>query len=171
MDFYDSIFQYDLEVQNKITERLNSFFKSINLLKNESLINQPNNKESKYKHIQYVINEINSSNKFKTKLLLNQKKQLLLRMNNKNKNKINSKYYIYAKDMNKDNQKMDIIQIENTLNKKESNSDKYKQELELDDCFNQKKIYYEQKNEKENIIEEKKNISKLESDINKLYAI
>ena len=42
-------------------------------------------------------------------------------MNNKNKNKINSKYYIYAKDMNKDNQKMDIIQIENTLNKKKSN--------------------------------------------------
>ena len=170
MDFYDSIFQYDLEVQNKITERLNSFFKSINLLKNESLINQPNNKESKYKNIQYVINEINSSDKFKSKLILNQKKQLLLRMNNKNKSKINSKYYIYAKDMNKDNQKMDIIQIENTLNKKESNSDKFKQELELDDCFNQKKIYYEQKNEKENIIEEKKNISKLESDINKIVC-
>ena len=170
MDFYDSIFQYDLEVQNKLTERLNSFFKSINLLKNESLINQPNNKESKYKHIQYVINEINSSNKFKTKLLLNQKKQLLLRMNNKNKNKINSKYYIYAKDMNKDNQKMDIIQIENTLNKKESNSDKFKQELEFEGLFNQKKIYYEQKNEKENIIEEKNNITKLESDINKIVC-
>ena len=105
MDFYDSIFQYDLEVQNKLTERLNTFFKSINLLKNESLINHPNNTESKYKHIHDIINEMNSSNKFKSKLLLNQKKQLLLRMNNKNKNKLNSKYYIYAKDMNKDNQK------------------------------------------------------------------
>ena len=38
MDFYDSLFQYDLEVQNKLTERINSFIKSINVMKNESLI-------------------------------------------------------------------------------------------------------------------------------------
>ena len=171
MDFYDSIFQYDLEVQNKLTERLNTFFKSINLLKNESLINHPNNTESKYKHIHYIINEINSSNKFRSKLLLNQKKQLLLRMNNKNKNKLNSKYYIYAKDMNKDNQTMDIIEIENSLNKKESNIDTIKQELKLEKCFNQKKIYYdEQRNEKDNITEEQKNLNKIQSDINKIVC-
>ena len=166
MDFYDSIFQYDLEVQNKLTERLNTFFKSINLLKNESLINHPNNTESKYKHIHDIINEMNSSNKFKSKLLLNQKKQLLLRMNNKNKNKLNSKYYIYAKDMNKDNQKMDIIEIENSLNKKESNIDKFKQQLELEKCFNQKTIYYDE----HNITEEKKDLIKLQSDIYKIVC-
>ena len=175
MDFYDSIFQYDLEIQNKLTERLNTFFKSINLLKNESLIIQPNNTESKYKHINYVINEINSSQKFKSKLLLNLKKQLLLRMNNKtkNKNKINSKYYIYAKDMNKDNKNIDIIEIENNVNKKESNIniDKFKHGLQLKNCFYQKSIYYEQnnENEKEDIIGEKYLI-KVQSDINKIVC-
>ena len=176
MDFYDSLFQYDLEIQNKLTERINTFIKSINLLKNESLINQPNNKDSKYKHINILIDEINTSNKFKTKLILNQKKQLLFRMNNKNKSKINSKYYIYAKDMNKDNQKIDIIQIDNTLLKKESNKEEnfptIKKELELEKCFNQKRIYFEKSKEKDknNISEEENNLNKLKSDINKIVC-
>ena len=176
MDFYDSLFQYDLEIQNKLTERLNSFIKSISLLKNESIINQPNNKDPKYKQINILIDEINTSNIFKTKLILNQKRQLLLRMNNKNKNKINSKYYIYAKDMNKDNQKIDIIQIDNTLLKKELNKEqnftKIQKNLELDKFFNQKKIYFEKSKEKDknNLSDEENNLNKLKLDINKIVC-
>ena len=174
MDFYDSLFQYDLEVQNKLTERINSFIKSINVMKNESLINQPINKDLKYKHIHTVIDEINSSNKFKTKLLLNQKKQLLIRMNNKNKSKINSKYYIYAKEMNQDNQKIDIIQIENALSKKdlslEQNFPKNIPKLKLDNCFNQKNIFYENDKKNGTFSEEEKILNKLKSDINKIVC-
>ena len=174
MDFYDSLFQYDLEVQNKLTERINSFIKSISVLKNETLINQPINKDLKYKHIQNVIDEINSSNKFKAKLLLNQKKQLLLRMNNKNKGKINSKYYIYAKDMNQDNQKIDIIQIENAKTKKdislESNYSVKYHDLKLENCFNQKNIFYENDIKKRIISEEENNLKKLKSDLNKIIC-
>ena len=169
MDFYDSLFQYDLEIQNKLTERLNKFFKSINLLKNESLINQSHTTDSKYKHIHYLIDEINASNKFKNKLLLNQKKQLLLRMNNKSK--INSKYYIYAKDMNQDNKKMDIIQIENYVTKREQYIEQeHKKEFEFENCFNQQKINYDQNNIKENFTEENNNLCKLKSDINKIVC-
>ena len=173
MDFYDSIYQYDLEVQNKIEERINSFIKSINLLKNESIIKYPNTKDSKYKHINNLIDEINTSNKFKQKLKSNQKKNLLLRMNNKNK--INSKYYIYAKDMNQDNQKIDIIEIENTLNQRESGIEPKKEEqpyLELEKCFNQQKINYDKNNEKEKqiISEEENNFNQIKSDINKIVC-
>ena len=177
MDFYDSLLQYDLKIQNNLIERLNSFIKSISLLKNESIINQTNNKDPKYKQINFLIDEINTSNKFKTKLILNQKKQLLFRMNNKNKNKINSKYYIYAKDMNKDNQKIDIIQIDNALLKQESktyieqNFPIIKKEFELDKCFNQKRIYFEKIKEKDiNISDEENNFNSLKSDINKIVC-
>ena len=174
MDFYDSLFQYDLEIQNKLTERINTFIKSINLLKNESLISHPNIKDSKYKHIDILIDEINTSNKFKTKLILNQKKQLLFRMNNKSK--INSKYYIYAKDMNKDNQKIDIIQVNNPLLKKESNKESnfpiIKKELDLEKCFNQKRIYFEKSKEKDkfNFTDEENNFNEIKSDINKIVC-
>ena len=33
MDFYDSIFQYDLEIENKIMKRLDKFLKLVNILK------------------------------------------------------------------------------------------------------------------------------------------
>ena len=183
MDFYDSLLQYDLEIQNKITERLNTFLKSINLLKNESLINQPNIKDTKYKHINILLDEINTSNKFKTQLLLNQKKQLLLRMNTKNKNKakINSKYYIYAKDMNKDNQKMDIYQIDDTILKKDSNKEQIYSYIytrgECDKIFDQKKICCENMkynntdiDKDGNIIDEENNLKKLKCDINKIVC-
>ena len=172
MDFYDSLLQYDLEVQNKLTERINIFIKSISLLKKESLINHPNVKDPKYKHINILLDEINTSNKFKNTLLLNHKKNLLIRMNNKNK--INSKYYIYAKDMNQDNQKMDIIEIENTKHKWDSNveskSTKIKPYLELEKGFNQKKINYDIINENKNISDEEKNFNKFKSDINKIVC-
>ena len=74
MDFYDSLLQYDLEIQNKITKKIKLFFQSINLFKNESFINNTNNKSPKEKHINNLLDEINLSNKFKNKLLLNQKK-------------------------------------------------------------------------------------------------
>ena len=183
MDFYDSLLQYDLEIQNKITERLNTFLKSINLLKNESLINQPNIKDTKYKHINILLDEINTSNKFKTQLLLNQKKQLLLRMNTKNKNKakINSKYYIYAKDMNKDNQKMDIYQIDDTILKKDSNKEQIYSYIytrgECDKIFDQKKICCENMkynntdiDKDGNIIDQENNLKKLKCDINKIVC-
>ena len=183
MDFYDSLLQYDLEIQNKITERLNTFLKSINLLKNESLINQPNTKDIKYKHINILLDEINASNKFKTKLILNQKKQLLIRMNakNKNKTKVNSKYYIYAKDMNQGNQKMDIYQIDDNFSKKDSNKEQIcsniNEKTEFEKIFNQKKIYYENikynSNDIDidnNVIDEKNNLKKLKCDINKIVC-
>jgi len=177
MDFYDSLFQYDLEVQNKLTERLNSFIKSINLLRNESQLNLSNIKNNKYKHINTLIEEINSSNKFKNKLLLNQKKNLLFKMNNKNK--INSKYYIYAKDMNKDNQKMDIIEIENGTNR-EPLMPRVKPQLELSKCFKQNtiEILCDNNNESQNetgkdhncISEEEKEMEKFKSDVNKIVC-
>jgi hypothetical protein len=173
MDFYDSIYQYDLEVQNKIEERINLFIKSINLLKNESIIKHPNIKDSKYKHINNLIDEINTSNKFKQKLILNQKRNLLLRMNNKNK--INSKYYIYAKDMNQDNKKMDIIEIENTNNQREFTIESKIEEqpnLELEKCFNQRKINYDKNDEieKEILKNDENKINIIKSDINKIVC-
>ena len=177
MDFYDSLFQYDLEVQNKLTERLNLFIKSINLLRNESQLNLSNNQNSKYKHINTLIEEINSSNKFKNKLLLNQKRNLLFKMNNKNK--INSKYYIYAKDMNQDNQKMDIIEIENGANKQPLIS-RVKPQLELSKCFKQNsiEILFDNNNESQteigkdhnNLSEEEKELEKFKSDVNKIVC-
>jgi hypothetical protein len=173
MDFYDSIYQYDLEVQNKIEERINLFIKSINLLKNESIIKHPNIKDSKYKHINNLIDEINTSNKFKQKLILNQKRNLLLRMNNKNK--INSKYYIYAKDMNQDNKKMDIIEIENTNNQREFTIESKIEEqpnLELEKCFNQRKINYDKNDEieKEILKNDENKFNIIKSDINKIVC-
>ena len=177
MDFYDSLFQYDLEVQNKLTERLNLFIKSINLLRNESQLNLSNHQNSKYKHINTLIEEINSSNKFKNKLLLNQKRNLLFKMNNKNK--INSKYYIYAKDMNQDNQKMDIIEIENGANKQPLIS-RVKPQLELSKCFKQNsiEILFDNNNESQteigkdhnNLSEEEKELEKFKSDVNKIVC-
>jgi hypothetical protein len=173
MDFYDSIYQYDLEVQNKIEERINLFIKSINLLKNESIIKHPNIKDSKYRHINNLIDEINTSNKFKQKLILNQKRNLLLRMNNKNK--INSKYYIYAKDMNQDNKKMDIIEIENTNNQREFTIESKIEEqpnLELEKCFNQRKINYDKNDEieKEILKNDENKFNIIKSDINKIVC-
>jgi hypothetical protein len=173
MDFYDSIYQYDLEVQNKIEERINLFIKSINLLKNESIIKHPNIKDSKYKHINNLIDEINTSNKFKQKLILNQKRNLLLRMNNKNK--INSKYYIYAKDMNQDNKKMDIIEIENTNNQREFTIESKIEEqpnLEFEKCFNQRNINYDKNDEieKEILRNDENKINIIKSDINKIVC-
>jgi hypothetical protein len=173
MDFYDSIYQYDLEVQNKIEERINLFIKSINLLKNESIIKHPNIKDLKYKHINNLIDEINTSNKFKQKLILNQKRNLLLRMNNKNK--INSKYYIYAKDMNQDNKKMDIIEIENTNNQREFTIESKIEEqpnLELEKCFNQRKINYDKNDEieKEILKNDENKFNIIKSDINKIVC-
>lgn len=177
MDFYDSLFQYDLEVQNKLTERLNTFIKSINLLRNESQLNLSNNKNIKYKHINTLIEEINSSNKFKNKLLLNQKKNLLFKINNKSK--INSKYYIYAKDMNQDNQKMDIIEIKNGTNKEPFLS-RLKPQLELSNCFKQNNIEILYNNNKEGqneagkdynfISEEEKEQERFKSDVNKIVC-
>ena len=177
MDFYDSLFQYDLEVQNKLTERLNLFIKSINLLRNESQLNLSNHQNSKYKHINTLIEEINSSNKFKNKLLLNQKRNLLFKMNNKNK--INSKYYIYAKDMNQDNQKIDIIEIENGANKQPLIS-RVKPQLELSKCFKQNsiEILFDNNNESQteigkdhnNLSEEEKELEKFKSDVNKIVC-
>ena len=172
MDFYDSLLQYDLQVQNKITERINLFIKSINFLKNESLKYNPNTNDSKYNHINNLINEINSSNKLKKKLLLNQKKNLLIRMSNKTK--VNSKYYIYAKDMNKDSQKIDIIEIEDDQNKRDSKIGpdhiKMKTGLEFEKCFNQKRIICNKSNDNENIPEEDKIYDRIKSDINKIVC-
>ena len=169
MDFYDTILQYDFEVQNKISERLNEFLKFINLIKNNYVINQYNNKNSNYKHITNLIEEINDSNKFKKILFLNNKKNILLRMSNKNKT--NTKYYIYAKDSSQDSQRIDINDIENTIYKKESNIDlKINSKLKLENFNNQKIINYNNREKNISELEEEKNINKFKSDVNKIVC-
>ena len=171
MDFYDSIYQYDLEMENKITNRLNNFLKFINILKSENPLNISNIGDTKYNHITEILEEIENSSKFKNRLLLNKKKNLLLRMNNKTK--VNSKYYIYAKNMNQNNHKMDIIEVKNSALKKDhdcldSNNFKKEKSFELGSVFNQKyiqddKIYTEENKEKD-VVE------MLKSDINKILC-
>ena len=166
MDFYDSIFQYDLEIENKITKRLNNFLKLINLLKNENPLNISNTGEMKYNHITDILEEIKNSTKFKSKLFINKKKNLLLRMNNKTK--VNSKYYIYAKNMSQNNHKMDIIEVKNNLSKKdeslESNGLKREKDDNIIKIFNQKNIILNVQND------ENKNNEMYKSDVNKIVC-
>ena len=166
MDFYDSIFQYDLEIENKITKRLNNFLKLINLLKNENPLNISNTGEMKYNHITDILEEIKNSTKFKSKLFINKKKNLLLRMNNKTK--VNSKYYIYAKNMSQNNHKMDIIEVKNNLSKKdeslESNGLKREKDDNIIKIFNQKNILLNGQND------ENKNNEMFKSDVNKIVC-
>lgn len=166
MDFYDSIFQYDLEIENKITKRLNNFLNLINLLKNENPLNISNTGEMKYNHITDILEEIKNSTKFKSKLFINKKKNLLLRMNNKTK--VNSKYYIYAKNMSQNNHKMDIIEVKNNLSKKEesleSNDLKREKDNNIIKIFNQKNILLNGQND------ENKNNEMFKSDVNKIVC-
>ena len=166
MDFYDSIFQYDLEIENKITKRLNNFLKFINLLKNENPLNISNTGEMKYNHITDILEEIKNSTKFKSKLFINKKKNLLLRINNKTK--VNSKYYIYAKNMSQNNHKMDIIEVKNNLSKKEesleSNDLKREKDNNIIKIFNQKNILLNGQND------ENKNNEMFKSDVNKIVC-
>ena len=172
MDFYDSIYQYDLEMENKITKRLDKFLNFINILKNENPLNVPNTDDKKYKHISEILEEIKNSTKFKNRLFINKKKNLLLRMNNKTK--VNSKYYIYAKNMSNNNHKIDIIEVKNVKNnilKKEDsldlNNGKIDKNLRLSEIFNQKYIKDKSENEEEN---PKDNIEKLKIDANKIIC-
>jgi len=169
MDFYDSIYQYDLEMENKITNRLDKFLKFINILKNENPLNVPNKEDKKYKHISEILEEIKNSTKFKNRLFINKKKNLLLRMNNKTK--VNSKYYIYAKNMSQSNHKMDIIEVKNNILKKEESLDlnnvKNDKKLDLSEIFNQKYIKIKSEIKEENIND---NIEMLKSDANKIIC-
>lgn len=169
MDFYDSIYQYDLEMENKITKRLDKFLKFINILKNENPLNVPNTEDKKYKHISEILEEIKNSTKFKNRLFINKKKNLLLRMNNKTK--VNSKYYIYAKNMSQSNHKMDIIEVKNNILKKEESLDlnnvKNDKKLDLSEIFNQKYIKIKSEIKEENIND---NIEMLKSDANKIIC-
>ena len=172
MDFYDSIFQYDLEIENKITKRLDKFLKLVNTLKNENPLNISNSGDFKYNHITNIFEEIKTSNKFKNKLFANKKKNLLLRMNNKTK--VNSKYYIYAKNMNQNNCKMDIIEVKHNLLKKDdslsSSSDNDQKEKICNFCetFNQKNILICNTEQEEQI--EKENLKILKSDTIKIIC-
>ena len=172
MDFYDSIFQYDLEIENKITKRLDQFLKLINTLKNENPLNISHTGDFKYNHITNIFEEIKSSTKFKNKLFANKKKNLLLRMNNKTK--VNSKYYIYAKNMNQNNCKMDIIEVKHNLLKKDdslsSSSDNDQKEKICNFCetFNQKNILICNTEQEEQI--EKENLKILKSDTIKIIC-
>ena len=149
MDFYDSIFQYDLEIENKITKRLNNFLKLINLLKNENPLNISNTGEMKYNHITDILEEIKNSTKFKSKLFIN-------------------KYYIYAKNMSQNNHKMDIIEVKNNLSKKEesleSNDLKREKDNNIIKIFNQKNILLNGQND------ENKNNEMFKSDVNKIVC-
>ena len=172
MDFYDSIFQYDLEIENKITKRLDKFLKLINTLKNENPLNISHTGDFKYNHITNIFEEIKSSTKFKNKLFANKKKNLLLRMNNKTK--VNSKYYIYAKNMNQNNCKMDIIEVKHNLLKKDdslsSSSDNDQKEKICNFCetFNQKNILICNTEQEEQI--EKEDLKVLKSDTIKIIC-
>ena len=171
MDFYDSIYQYDLEIENKITKRLNKFLKFINILKNENPLNISNTGDTKYTHITNILEEIKSSTKFKNRLFINKKKNLLLRMNNKTK--VNSKYYIYAKNMSQNNHKIDIIEVKNNLLKKDesldsNNNDQNEKSIKFCEIFNQKNILGNNKDFEEQ--KEKDNIEILKSDTNKIVC-
>ena len=171
MDFYDSIYQYDLEMENKITKRLNNFLKFINILKNENPLNISNTGDTKYNHITEILEEVDNSSKFKNRLLLNKKKNLLLRMNYKTK--VNSKYYIYAKNMSQNNHKMDIIEVKNSTLKKDNDSIdstyfKKERSFEIGTIFNQKNIQDDNTDIEEN--KEKDIIEMLKSDINKIIC-
>ena len=171
MDFYDSIYQYDLEMENKITNRLNNFLKFINILKNENPLNISNTGDIKYNHITEILEEIDNSSKFKNRLLQNKKKNLLLRMNYKTK--VNSKYYIYAKNMSQNNHKMDIIEVKNSALKKDYDSIdsayfKKEKSFEIGTIFNQKSIQDDNIDIEES--KEKDNIEMLKSDINKIIC-
>ena len=171
MDFYDSIYQYDLEIENKITKRLNKFLKFINILKNENPLNISNTGDTKYTHITNILEEIKSSTKFKNRLFINKKKNLLLRMNNKTK--VNSKYYIYAKNMSQNNHKIDIIEVKNNLLKKDesldsNNNDQKEKTIKFCEIFNQKNILGNNKDFEEQ--KEKDNIEILKSDTNKIVC-
>ena len=165
MDFYDSIYQYDLEMENKITNRLNNFLKFVNILKNENPLNISNTGDIKYNHITEILEEIDNSSKFKNRLLQNKKKNLLLRMNYKTK--VNSKYYIYAKNMSQNNHKMDIIEVKNSALKKDYDSIdsayfKKEKSFEIGTIFNQKSIQDDNIDIEES--KEKDNIEMLKSD-------
>ena len=171
MDFYDSIYQYDLEMENKITNRLNNFLKFVNILKNENPLNISNTGDIKYNHITEILEEIDNSSKFKNRLLQNKKKNLLLRMNYKTK--VNSKYYIYAKNMSQNNHKMDIIEVKNSSLKKDYDSIdsayfKKEKSFEIGTIFNQKSIQDDNIDIEES--KEKDNIEMLKSDINKIIC-
>ena len=171
MDFYDSIYQYDLEMENKITNRLNNFLKFVNILKNENPLNISNTGDIKYNHITEILDEIDNSSKFKNRLLQNKKKNLLLRMNYKTK--VNSKYYIYAKNMSQNNHKMDIIEVKNSALKKDYDSIdsayfKKEKSFEIGTIFNQKSIQDDNIDIEES--KEKDNIEMLKSDINKIIC-
>ena len=171
MDFYDSIYQYDLEMENKITNRLNNFLKFVNILKNENPLNISNTGDIKYNHITEILEEIDNSSKFKNRLLQNKKKNLLLRMNYKTK--VNSKYYIYAKNMSQNNHKMDIIEVKNSALKKDYDSIdsayfKKEKSFEIRTIFNQKSIQDDNIDIEES--KEKDNIEMLKSDINKIIC-
>ena len=171
MDFYDSIYQYDLEMENKITNRLNNFLKFVNILKNENPLNISNTGDIKYNHITEILDEIDNSSKFKNRLLQNKKKNLLLRMNCKTK--VNSKYYIYAKNMSQNNHKMDIIEVKNSALKKDYDSIdsayfKKEKSFEIGTIFNQKSIQDDNIDIEES--KEKDNIEMLKSDINKIIC-
>ena len=172
MDFYDSIYQYDLEMENKITNRLNNFLKFVNILKNENPLNISNTGDIKYNHITEILEEIDNSSKFKNRLLQNKKKNLLLRMNYKTK--VNSKYYIYAKNMSQNNHKMDIIEVKNSALKKDdslsSSSDNDQKEKICNFCetFNQKNILICNTEQEEQI--EKENLKILKYDTIKIIC-
>ena len=170
MDFYDSIFQYELEIEKKITKRLKKFLKFINILKNENPLNISDTGDMKYTHVTNILEEINTSTKFKNRLFINKKKNILLRMNNKTK--VNSKYYIYAKNMSQNNHKIDIIEVKNNLLKKDDSLDsiisKREKVVKFCEIFNQKNIIGYNKNPEEQ--KEKDHLEILKSDTNKIIC-
>jgi hypothetical protein len=91
-----------------------------------------------------------------------------------NKTKVNSKYYIYAKNMNQNNCKMDIIEVKHNLLKKDdslsSSSDNDQKEKICNFCetFNQKNILICNTEQEEQI--EKENLKILKSDTIKIIC-
>ena len=85
-----------------------------------------------------------------------------------NKTKVNSKYYIYAKNMSQNNHKMDIIEVKNNLSKKdeslESNGLKREKDDNIIKIFNQKNIILNVQND------ENKNNEMFKSDVNKIVC-
>ena len=102
MDFYESLYKYDLEIQDKISSRINTFLQNINNSKDQIVEyrNSANNNSNFSNNINQLIYEINQSNAFKS-IIKNTHKKII---KNNNKQKPINKDFIYAKDISECNE-------------------------------------------------------------------
>ena len=114
MDFYESLYKYELEIQEKISARLNAFLQKINNSTGQIIEYQKsaNNNPNFLNNINQLIFEINQSNAFKSNIINIHKKI----NQNRNKQKSINKDHIYAKTISECNEKYSIDNNNNKNN-------------------------------------------------------